>query len=189
LDRQAEVQAALTLGRVEPLATRNLARYRSRIEISDSELRAYYASESERTGGIEVHLKHILFADETAAMAASERAFGSPEQFDTLMQQYESGAALQSRDLGWANLAQLPPEVADAARQLPDGQVAPLPIQTRFGWHVIKRVGSRPFAAPPFEQVQEGARIQLVERALADQLTALRSGAAIERSAFAAQGN
>jgi hypothetical protein len=37
--------------------------------------------------------------------------------------------------------------------------------------------------------VQEGARIQLVERALADQLTALRSGAAIERSAFAAQGN
>lgn len=179
LAAQSDVRAGQVLAGVQFLAARNLAEYRGRIDIPDADLKAYYEREMVRTGGIELHLQHILFAQETEATAAVERALSKESDFDALIAEYAAGGALQARDLGWANLGQLPPELAEAARNLPDGQVAPLPVQTRFGWHVVRRAGSRPFAAPPFEQVREGARAQLIEQALADQVKALREKATI----------
>lgn len=176
---QPEVRAGKVLAAVGFLAARSVADFRSRIDISDAELKAYYEREMLRTGGVELQLQHLLFAQEAEAMAAVERALAAGADFEQLVGEYAAQGALQARDLGWANLGQLPPELAEAAKQMTDGQVAPLPIQTRFGWHVLRRAGSRPFAAPPFEQVRDGARAQLVDQALADQIKALREKATI----------
>ena len=96
------------------------------------------------------------------------------------MGEYAAGSAKQSRDLGWANLTQLPPELGAAAQSVADGQLGPQPVQTRFGWHVYRRVASRPFAPPPFEQVKDGARKQLLDQMLAERVEALRAKAKIE---------
>ena len=95
------------------------------------------------------------------------------------MAEYAAKGAKQARDLGWGNLSQYPPELAEAALTLQDGQVGGVPLKTDFGWHVFKRVASRPFAPPPFEQVRDGARKQLVDQALADKAKALREKAKI----------
>src|SRR5690606_953395 len=99
--------------------------------------------------------------------------------FQDVMADFEGRGALQARELDWANLSQLPPELAEAAQQLEDGQVAPVPIQSSFGWHVLQRVESRPLQLPAFEQVKEGARRQLTEQALAERVKALREQAEI----------
>lgn len=175
-----DVQAELALLRLQQLAGRNLERYREEVAIGEAELRAYYQRETARTGGIEVHLKHILFDNEIAAQAASARSQIEGADFDALMAEYASVGALQARDLGWANLGQLPKEVAEVAGSLPDGSVAAAPVQTSYGWHVIRREASRPFAPPSFEQVREGAKRQLIEQAIADKVKALREQAKIE---------
>lgn len=175
-----EVQAELTLVRLQQLAGRNLSESRAAMNIGDEQIRAYYDQEAARTGGVELNLKHILFAEEAAAMAAVERALRPGADFDALIVEYAAQGAKQARDLGWANLTQLPPELGQAALPLPDGQVAPLPVQTSYGWHVVKRQASRPFTPPAFDDVKEGARKQLQEKALAEQVKALRAKAKIE---------
>jgi len=175
-----EVQAELTLGRLQQLAGRNLSEYRLAVQITDEQLQAFYDQEAARTGRIELNLKHLLFADQVAAITAVERAIKPGADFDALITEYAAGGARQARDLGWANLSQLPPELVEATKSLPDGQVAPLPVRTSFGWHVIKRAASRPFTPPPLEQVKDGARKQLTDQAIAEQVKALREKAKIE---------
>ena len=174
LPGQPEVQAELALARALLLSGRRLDAFRDEIQIGDAELQAYYQQEVDRAGNVEVHLQHMLFASEDAALEAAGRALQPDADFDALMGEYGSGKDQQARDLGWANLAQLPAEIGAAAQHLADGQVAPVPIQSRFGWHVLRRVESRPFQPPPFEQVRDGARRHLVERAVAEKLKALR---------------
>lgn len=177
-----EVQAEVALVRLQQLAGRSLAETRGALKIGEEQVKAHYDAEVARTGGVEVQLKHILFADQPIATAANERALKAGTDFDALMQEYATQAK-QARELGWANLTQLPPELASAVQPLPDGQVAPLPVQTSFGWHVVKRVASRPYTPPPFEQVKEGARKQLLDKALAERVKALRDQAKIEMPA------
>ena len=185
LAARPEVQAEVALVRLQQLAGRGLADLRGELKITEEQIKAHYDAEVARTGLVEVQVKHILFADEPIARAANERALKADADFDALIVEYGANGAKQARDLGWANLTQLPPELAAAVQPLPDGQVTPLPVQTSYGWHVAKRVASRPFTPPPFEQVKDGARKQLVDQALAQQVKALRDKAKIELPAAA----
>lgn len=191
LTAKPEVQAELALVRLQQLSGRGLADLRANTRISDEQVKAYYDQEAARTGGVEIQLKHILFDDQASAMAAVERALAPGADFDALVAEYAASGAKQARDLGWANLTQLPPEMAEPAKNLPDGQVAPLPVQTGYGWHVFKREASRPFTPPSLEQVKDGARKQLTDQALAEQVKALRAKAKIEVPAVpqASQGS
>jgi peptidyl-prolyl cis-trans isomerase C len=175
-----EVQAEVALVGLQQLAGRNRAEQRRALVPTDAQVRAYYDQEAARTGFIELHLEHILLTDETEARALQQRALEPGADFTALMAEYAAGSAKQARDLGWANLTQLPPELATAAQALGDGQVSPQPVQTGFGWHVFRRVASRPYTPPAFEQVQEGARKQLLEQQLAAHVEALRAKAKIE---------
>ena len=178
-----EVQAEVALVRVQQLAGRALAEHRNKLAIGDEQVKAYYDQEAKRTGGVEVRLQHLLFADEAAAMAAQDRALKPDADFNALIAEYAAGGALQARELNWANLTQLPPELAQAVQGLPDGKVVPLPVQTSYGWHVVKRVESRAYSPPPFEQVREGARKQLIDQAIAAEVKTLREQAKIEMPA------
>jgi peptidyl-prolyl cis-trans isomerase C len=180
LAARPEVQAEVALVGIQQLAGRTLSEWRRTQVPTDEQVRAYYDQEAARTGGIELHLEHILFADEAEARAALERALAAGADFTALMGEYAAGSAKQARDLGWANLTQLPPELAAAAQAVADGQVGPQPVQTGFGWHVFRRIESRPFSPPPFEQVQAGARKQLADKMLAERVAALRDKAKIE---------
>jgi peptidyl-prolyl cis-trans isomerase C len=179
LAQRPEVQAEAALVRMQQLAGRQIAAIRSDIEVSETDLRSYYDREAERAGSEELRLRHILFADELAAVEAVAAALQPDADFEAVMADFEGRGALQARELDWANMTQLPPELADAAKQLEDGEVAPVPIQSSFGWHALQRVESRPLQLPAFDQVREGARRQLTEQALAERVKALREQADI----------
>jgi peptidyl-prolyl cis-trans isomerase C len=51
---------------------------------------------------------------------------------------------------------------ADAVKRLKVGEYTHTPVQTQFGWHVIKLDETRDTAAPPFETVKERL-VQVVE--------------------------
>ncbi|MBE5314736.1 MAG: peptidyl-prolyl cis-trans isomerase [Xanthomonadales bacterium] len=172
------LQAELALGRMQVLAAHQLNALRGEVQIGEQELRDYYAREVERAGALEYQAQHILYADEATAAAALAEALAPDADFEALIQKH-AATALQARDLGWANLTQTPPEFAELLGQLSDGEVAPVVVQTRFGYHVLRRAGSRPYQPPAFEEVRPGIEQQLQQQAVAERVRALRAAAQI----------
>lgn len=175
---QPEVQAEASLVRMQQLSGREMSTLRSAVQVTDQELRAYYDSEVKRTGDKQYRLQHILFSDESSALATLLEAQAEGADFAAIMQA-KSASALQAKELDWGHLGQMPPEFATVVPQVADGAVIPTVVKTSFGFHVLRRAESRPFAPPSFDSVKEGARAQLIQQAVADQVKALRSKAKI----------
>ena len=64
--------------------------------------------------------------------------------------------------------------------RLKKGQMTEAPVQSNFGWHVIRLEDERPLTPPPYEQVkpnlQRSMQQQAVQKAVAD----LRAKAKVE---------
>lgn len=182
LTGRPDVQAELALVHVQQLSGRALSDVRAQLEVTDAQVEQYYRQEAERAGDTEWRIEHILFADAASAQAAIDEALEPGAEFAALMAAHAT-SALQARELGWSNATQLPAEMVAALKQLGDGEVAPVPVSTQHGFHVLRRAESRPFVPPPLEQVKEGARRTLVERALAEHVAALKAKAVIATGA------
>ena len=75
--------------------------------------------------------------------------------FATLASQLsqDPGSASQGGDLGWQEHDSLVKPFADAAWSLKPGEISP-PVETDFGWHVIKLEAIEPGTTRSFEEVR-----------------------------------
>ena len=128
----------------------------------------------------EVHASHILLKSEDEAKAViQELAAGA--DFATVAKQKSVGpSASNGGDLGYFTREQMVPEFAEAAFALEVGQVSSVPVQTQFGWHVIK-VLDRRTSEPTFAESEARLRQDLAREIVTALVTDLRGGAAIER--------
>ena len=72
------------------------------------------------------------------------------------------------------------PEFSQAAAALEPGQHTAEPVQTQFGWHVIKLEDRRKSEPESLEEVEPQLREQLARETLETVLKDLRDGAVIE---------
>ena len=68
----------------------------------------------------------------------------------------------------------------DAVLTLEPGQVSD-PIETQFGWHVVKLMEQRMKGAPPLDEVREELATQMRQEAVEDRVLSLTTAATIER--------
>ena len=78
------------------------------------------------------------------------------------------------------------PEFSQAAFAMQAGEVSE-PVQTQFGWHIIKVEERRAAPAPAFEEVAEELRVEVEREVAAKVVSDLREGATIET--FTPEGN
>ena len=83
-------------------------------------------------------------------------------------------------DLGWFGKGMMVAPFEEAVMALEPGQVS-APVQTQFGWHVIKLMETRLSAAPALDDVREELSNTLQRRAVEDRLNALVDAAEIVR--------
>lgn len=121
----------------------------------------------------EMSARHILV--ETEAEAADIiTQINDGGDFAALATQHslDTGTAENGGDLGYFTPADMVPEFSEAVAKLDEGAVSTSPVQTQFGWHVIKledkRVRPKPTMeeATPFLQTQ--ARRQILNDLLED---------------------
>lgn len=126
----------------------------------------------------EFNAAHILVATEEEALAIIEELEGGAD-FATVAQEKSTGPSGPSGgDLGWFGLGQMVAPFEAAVVAMEPGSIS-APVQTQFGWHVIKLNDSR---FPPLEAVRADLITQLRQVAIEARVAELTVGADISRS-------
>jgi peptidyl-prolyl cis-trans isomerase C len=147
--------------------------------VSEAEAKKIY---DEKIGQLkpeqEVHARHILVATEDEAKEVAER-LKKGEDFATIAKEKSKDTSAEGGDLGFFARGQMLKPFEDAAFALDVGQIS-APVQTQFGWHIIKVEEKRDQKLPDFDQVKEAIIAQLVQQKAQEVVTGLRDAAKIE---------
>lgn len=122
----------------------------------------------------EVHASHILVDSQEKADSLYNLLKNGSDFADLARANSSCGSAPQGGDLGWFGKGQMVPEFEQVAYELADGQISE-PFKTRFGWHIVKKEGSRmpdkhQEMAKIRAQVTRDDRAKIPRNARADQL-------------------
>jgi peptidyl-prolyl cis-trans isomerase C len=126
----------------------------------------------------EVRARHILVATEAEAKEVAER-LKKGEDFATVAKEKSKDTGAEGGDLGFFARGQMLKPFEDAAFALEVNQISE-PVQTQFGWHIIKVEEKRDQALPTFDQVKEVIIAQLVQQKAKEVVTGLHDSAKIE---------
>ena len=129
----------------------------------------------------EVRARHILVEKEDEAKAALARV-RKGEDFAKVAAELsrDPGSGKEGGDLGYFTQDRMVPQFGTVAFQLKAGEVSE-PVQTQFGWHVIKVEDKRSKPLPKFEDVQGEIETYLVRKAQQDIVMGLRGDLKLER--------
>ncbi len=166
---------------------------RSRVSVSDEEVKTYYKQNEKLVAGDrQSHLRQILVAAEAAELEAKKRVAQKVAElarggtsFVELAKQYsdDDGTKASGGDLGWIGKGVLVDELDDAVTAMEPGDVRG-PIKTARGWVVLQLVERKAGDLKPFDEIKEQLRKQLydqqVEKAQQSWLRELRKKSHID---------
>jgi peptidyl-prolyl cis-trans isomerase C len=102
----------------------------------------------------EIHARHILVATEDEAKAVKAALDGGkPFEVEAMEKTIDPSGKNTGGDLGFFGKGQMVPEFEAAAFMLEVGQVSE-PVQSQFGWHIIKLDEKRDTSPQSFEEMQ-----------------------------------
>lgn len=128
----------------------------------------------------EVRARHILLEDEAAAKEIIKELDGGAD-FATLASERSNGPSkVKGGDLGYFTAEQMVPEFSQQAFAMASGQHSAAPVQTQFGWHIIKVEDKRDTAPPSFESIEAKLRDELSRETVTGVISGLRDSAEIE---------
>jgi peptidyl-prolyl cis-trans isomerase C len=180
LDRREPARLELERQRKGLLANFALQERLDSVEISDEAIEAAYQERYVEADNTEYHAQHILVEDESQARDLIGQ-LNTGADFAELARENSVGpSATRGGDLGWFSASDVVPEFAQAVMALEDGAYTEAPVETQFGWHVVKRLETRTTEPPPLEEVEEPLRRALTTRSVANYLQELRASAEIE---------
>jgi peptidyl-prolyl cis-trans isomerase C len=147
--------------------------------VSDAEAKKLY---DEKVGGLkpeeEIHARHILVKTEQEAKDIAER-LKKGEDFATLAKEKSQDAGAEGGDLGFFARGQMIKPFEEAAFKLEAGKISD-PIQTQFGWHIIKVEEKRTRPLPSFDEVKDTIYNQLTQQKATQTLRDLQGTAKID---------
>jgi peptidyl-prolyl cis-trans isomerase C len=151
-------------------------------QVTDEAVRARYDQEVANTPPRnEVRARHILVETQEEAKAIVEQLDGGAD-FEAIAKEKSSdpGSGAQGGDLGYFGPGQMVPEFEKAAFALDVGSYTKEPVQSQFGWHIIKVEDKRAQQPPAFEQVKDQVHSLLLREKYLELAKHLREAAQIE---------
>ncbi|MAM63470.1 peptidylprolyl isomerase [Maritimibacter sp. UBA3975] len=143
---------------------------------------AYDAQYSDAEPTLEWNASHILVETEEEAADILTQAQAEDADFAALAKEFSTGpSGPNGGELGWFSAGMMVEPFELAVQDMESGEVAG-PIETQFGWHVIKLNDTREKGAPALDDVRDELVSQLQTSAVEEALAALMEEAEIEQT-------
>ena len=180
LSKSADVRSQLDIARQQIIFQTYLRDYVRTHPVKDEALRAEYDKVKAQRGDKEYKARHILVEKDTEAKDIIEQLKKGAKFDDLAKQSKDMGSKDKGGELDWQPAATYVKPFGDALAKLEKGKTTESPVQTQFGYHVIKLDDVRTTQFPEFETVKQQItnvlQRQEVERLVKD----LRAKAKIE---------
>ena len=148
--------------------------------ITDEEVRARYDKEVAATPPQnEVRARHILVKTEDEAKAIIKE-LNDGADFAKLADEKSQDKGGSGGDLGYFGPGQMVPEFEKAAFALDVGTITQEPVQSQFGYHIIKVEDKRLQQPPPYEEVKDQMRSVVMRERYVELASKIRSDAEVD---------
>lgn len=180
LDKTPDVIQQLDFTRQSVLVAAYLQEQLKKNPVTDAQLQDEYNKIKAKLGDKEYKVSHILLKTEAEAREIIAK-LGKKAKFEKLAKASEdTGSVEKGGDLGWHTPSTFVESFNDALLKLKKGEYTKDPVQTKFGWHVIKLDDVRPLKMPAFEelkpQLEQHMQQQFIQKMIGD----MRATAKIE---------
>ena len=178
LNKDASVAAQLDMARQNVLTGAYVSEMARRNVPNEASLKAAYEKLKNHPAANEYKVAHILVATEKEAQDVIAQIKGGAN-FDKIAAEKskDEGSKSQGGDLGWSDPGKFVRPFAEAMVKLKKGELTELPVQSNFGWHVIRLNDLRPISFDVLKpQVQQLVQRENVQKIIAD----LRAKAKVE---------
>ena len=182
VDKDPEVAANLEVLRMRVLSDGESQRFLKGKDPTDAELHAEYDGDITAMDKTEYHARHILVASKELAEAAIKKIKGGAKFEDVAKAESTDGSKANGGDLGWFTLSRMAKPFAEAVKALKKGEMTSTPVQTQFGWHVIRLDDTREMAPPPFDQVKQQVTNGIIQKKLQAYAEGMKKTAKIEKT-------
>jgi peptidyl-prolyl cis-trans isomerase C len=181
LEKDPDTAAQLQVLRMRVLADAESQKFLKGQDPTDAELHAEYDTAIAAMDKNEYHARHILVATKDQADQITKKLKGGAKFEDLAKSQSIDGSKTSGGDLGWFTLARMVKPFGDAVKVLKKGEYTEQPVQTQFGWHVIKLEDTRAVTPPPFDQVKQQLSNAVIRKKLQAYVNDLKKDAKIDK--------
>ncbi len=180
LDATPEYKSQIELARQTILIRELFAEFQKTSAVTDADVQAEYDKFVAANGGKEYRARHILVETQAQAEAilASLKKGGKFEDI-AKKQSKDPGSGANGGDLDWAAPGNYVKEFSDAMVALNKGQVS-APVQSQFGFHIIRLDDVREAQLPALEDVKPQIVQQMTQQRMATFQQELRAKAKVE---------
>ena len=181
LDEEPSVRAAIDFVIEKVLMQAFLSKYVQE-NIKEENIKASYSNFiADETSREEIKASHILMDTESEAIDVINM-LNDGDDFAELAKNKSTGPSGPSGgDLGWFKRGQMVPPFEKAAFSLNKNEITQRPVQTQFGWHVIKIFDKRIPEAPSYESMKSKLIQDLERKIVSKKIQDLRNDALIEK--------
>lgn len=171
--KKPEVLQQIELARQSVLAGNYMQDYVKSSPITEDQIKQEYEKQKSKLGDKEYNTRHILVETEAEAKAIIAQ-LDKKAKFEKLATEKskDSGSAARGGSLDWASPGSYVPPFANALKNLKKGEYTKSPVQSQFGWHIIRLEDVRDLKAPAYDEVkpqlQQRLQQQLVQKVIAD---------------------
>jgi len=175
LEKDPDVATRIALFHTQILADAAAQKYVKSNEPSDQDLHAAYDAATDKT---EYHASHILVPTKEKAEQLIKKIKGGAKFEDVAKAESTDNSKANGGDLGWFTLARMVKPFGDAVKSLKKGEFTQEPVQTQYGWHIIKLEDTRD---APFDQMKPQLTNTIMQKKFADYIDSLKKNAKIEK--------
>lgn len=150
-------------------------------DVADAELQQAYQTlvVAQHKPEQQVHARHILVdTKEQAEKIIADLKGGA--KFEDLAKQSKDPSGQNGGDLGFFGPGQMVPPFEKAAFALKAGEITQEPVQTEYGWHVIKVEETRMSQPPSFDEVKDQLKNYLLRQKFEQVTASLRDKYKVE---------
>ena len=160
---QDETRAVMDLSRLQILQQATSQSYLKDSKASQEELQAEYGLQVGTMAKTQYRASHILVPTQEAAQKVIDE-LNRGASFAQVARRVSTDAGSKDKggDLDWFTPEGMTPPFAQAVQAMKKGEITKAPVQTTFGWHVIRLDDTREASPPPFDSVKDRL-VQIVE--------------------------